>query len=57
MLEPDPVNLETFEIDTSSRVVTWKPPPFSGDDLKYTVSLQDALIGGTVRSSTTSGIF
>lgn len=57
ILEPDPVKLETFNIDTSSRVVTWTSPPFPGDDLKYSVSLEDALKGGVLSRSTTSGIF
>ncbi|XP_052707588.1 tyrosine-protein phosphatase 10D-like isoform X2 [Crassostrea angulata] len=53
-IKPDPVKLETFNIDTSSRVVTWTSPPFPGDDLKYSVSLEDALKGGVLSRSTTS---
>uniref|UniRef100_K1Q0U3 Uncharacterized protein n=1 Tax=Magallana gigas TaxID=29159 RepID=K1Q0U3_MAGGI len=53
-IKPDPVNLGTFDFDTSRRVVTWNSPPFPGEDLKYRVSLEDALKGGVVSRSTTS---
>lgn len=53
-IKPDPVNLGTFDFDTSRRAVTWNSPPFPGEDLTYRVSLEDAIKGGVVSRSTTS---
>nr|XP_034332814.1 tyrosine-protein phosphatase 10D isoform X2 [Crassostrea gigas] len=51
-IRPDQVDIGSFNIDKQHNIVTWKSPPFPGEDLRYSVSLEDALRGYVVRPST-----
>lgn len=58
VLGPNQVDIGSFNIDEQHNIVTWKSPPFPGEDLRYSVSLKDALRGYVVDTSTNrSGIF
>uniref|UniRef100_K1PXK6 Receptor-type tyrosine-protein phosphatase O n=1 Tax=Magallana gigas TaxID=29159 RepID=K1PXK6_MAGGI len=48
-IRPKPVETGTFIFSSSRYVVTWTSPSFSGEDLRYSVSLKDAIRGGVLR--------
>uniref|UniRef100_K1PTQ6 Fibronectin type-III domain-containing protein n=1 Tax=Magallana gigas TaxID=29159 RepID=K1PTQ6_MAGGI len=48
---PDQVEIGSFNFDKQRYIVTWRSPSFPGEDLRYNVSLEDALREYVVLSS------